>query len=511
MATEKKSIIKDAITDYKQIQEAAEKVAKDKLSSEFPNEFKKLVKEELNNNNNEKSAKESYKKLDESDDKNTKSTMKDKKETKKKVNEERNQDFMGDVESDTPNMQKEKDGDGVAFDKKASKESVANKTEVKGGTKQKSLSVEDESKEGVENVNEEFDVSDLDLPDVENTLDTAAPEDEIVTMEEIEREISEMEQLKGELEEEVNDPFNEKIGAMKNQLMEMLNSIDQMQEQKKHGGKQNYKGRENGGPTQQMIDEEEVEEQKQQGGKQNYKGRENGGPTQKMIDEDDMISDEDIEAVVNDDEIDEAMGMAHSSSKHVAGDHLPGEEFAKHRHKRYGSVNNPDVNESAQKKLNALIGENKKLTKKINESKKYKETVTKLVENYKSALDKYRTQLKDMAVYNTNLSHVNNLLVNEDLALTQEDKVKIIKEFRSVESIKDSQKKYKSVLSEMKEGKKTISEGNKFEDKLNESVGESSKKQLDEVSEKTAYKNNEHIQKIKNMVEYIERNDKKII
>ena len=511
MATEKKSIIKDAITDYKQIQEAAEKVAKDKLSSEFPNEFKKLVKEELgNNNNNKKSAKESYKKLDESDDKNTKSTMKDKKETKKKVNEdERNQDFMGDVENDTPNKENETDGDGVAYKEKSSKESVANKTEEKGGSSEKSISVEKESKEGVEKVNEEFDVSDLDLPDTEDALDAAGPDDEVVTMDEIEKEISEMEQLKDELEEDVNDPFSDKVGKMRDQLQEMLNSIDQMQEQKKHGGKQNYKGREDGGPTQSMIDEEEVEEQKKHGGKQNYKGREDGGPTQSMIDEDDMITDDDIEAVINDDEIDEAQGGSLSSNKHVAGDHLPGKGYSDYKNdkKRYGSVNRQ--NENAKKKVNALIQENKKLTKKINESKKYKETVTKLVENYKSALDKYRTQLKDMAVYNTNLSHVNNLLVNEDLALTQKDKIKIIKEFKSIESIKDSQKKYKDVLNEMKEGKKTISESKEIEDKLNESVGESSKKQLDEISEKTAYKNNEHIQKIKNMVEYIERNDKK--
>ena len=481
MATEKKSIIKDAITDYKQIQEAAEKVAKDKLSSEFPNEFKKLVKEELgNNNNNKKSAKESYKKLDESDDKNTKSTMKDKKETKKKVNEdERNQDFMGDVENDTPNKENETDGDGVAYKEKSSKESVANKTEEKGGSSEKSISVEKESKEGVEKVNEEFDVSDLDLPDTEDALDAAGPDDEVVTMDEIEKEISEMEQLKDELEEDVNDPFSDKVGKMRDQLQEMLNSIDQMQEQKKHGGKQNYKG------------------------------REDGGPTQSMIDEDDMITDDDIEAVINDDEIDEAQGGSLSSNKHVAGDHLPGKGYSDYKNdkKRYGSVNRQ--NENAKKKVNALIQENKKLTKKINESKKYKETVTKLVENYKSALDKYRTQLKDMAVYNTNLSHVNNLLVNEDLALTQKDKIKIIKEFKSIESIKDSQKKYKDVLNEMKEGKKTISESKEIEDKLNESVGESSKKQLDEISEKTAYKNNEHIQKIKNMVEYIERNDKK--
>ena len=479
MATEKKSIIKDAITDYKQIQEAAEKVAKDKLSTEFPDKFKNLVKEELNNNNNNKSAKESYKKIDESDEKNSKSTMTKKKETKKKVNEERDKDFMGDIESDTPNKEKETDGDGVAYKEKSSKDSVANKTKERKGTKQKSVGVEKESEGGVEKVNEEFDITDLDLPDTENTLDNAAPEDEVVSMSEIEKEISEMEELKGQLEEDINDPFNQKVGKMKKQLQEMMESIDQMQEMKRKGGEG-----------------------------ANSERREDGGPDQKLIDEDDMISDEDIEAVVNDDELDEAQGGSLSSNKHVAGDHLPGKEYSDYKNdkKRYGSVNRQ--NENAKKKVNALIQENKKLTKKINESKKYKETVTKLVENYKGVLDKYRTQLKDMAVYNTNLSHVNNLLVNEELALTQEDKIKIIKEFKSIESIKDSQKKYNNVLNEMKEGKKTISESKKIEDKLNETVGESSKKQLDEVDEKTAYKNDEHIQRMRKLIEYTEKKDK---
>ena len=51
-----------------------------------------------------------------------------------------------------------------------------------------------------------------------------------------------------------------------------------------------------------------------------------------------------------------------------------------------------------------------------------------------------------MAIFNTNLAHVNNLLVNESLALTQDDKIKIINEFKKVDSIAESQKKYKTFL-----------------------------------------------------------------
>jgi len=452
-----------------------------------------------------------------------------KKETKKVTNEEREKSFMPDIENETPNTEKDSDKDGVSFKEKTSKDSIANKTNAKEGTKKKS----DENKD---EVNEEFDVTDLDADSAENAIDNADANDEVVTMEEIEKEISEMENLKDDLDND--DPYA-KLDSMKDKLQEMLDGINQMEEQKKYGGKQDYKGRENGGPTTKMIDEKDMEEgergpkkgadydeeqgkvpgeqdvgpdeytdeQKKYGGKQDYKGREKGGPTTKMIDEEDPITDDDIEAVLNDEEVAEAMGIAHSSSKHVAGDHLPGEDFATHRHKRYGSYNNPK-NESISKRFKSLLEENKQLSKKINESKKYKETVNKLLENYKTALEKYRSQLKEMAVFNTNLSHVNNILVNESLALTQEDKIKVINNFKSINTIGESKKKYHEVLNEMKEEKKTISEN--VENKFNDSVGKSSKESL--VEEKTAYENDEHIGKMKNLIEQLEKRDtKKII
>lgn len=533
MGNEKeKSIIADALSDYKKIQEAAEASARKKLADEFPEKFQNFLKEELDNKNNKSDSKktETYKKVDENestDNLNESETKKDdtkmkkdekKKEAKKAVNEERDKDFSGDVENDTPNLGKGETEDGVAYTEKTTtkKESNANKTSTK---------------KGGEKVNEEFDVSDLDIDDATNAIDNAGGEDEIettddsITMEAIEEELSKIDQLQEEKKkQEEGDPYTE-IVSMRDRLNEMISELD---EQKNHGGKQNYKGRENGGPTTQMIDEREDyddeqgevpgeqdtgpdeyrNEQKEQGGKQNYKGRENGGPTNKMIDEEETISDEEIETAINDDEIDEAMGIAHSSSKHVAGDHLPGKDFAKHRHKRYGSVNNPK-NEGAEKKLNSLLEQNKKLTKRINESKKYKETVDKLLESYKSAVEKYRSQLKEMAVFNSNLAHVNNLLVNESLALTQDDKVNIINDFKKVSSINESKEKYNKILSEMKDGKKTISEN--VEDKLTQTVGSSSKRKMDEVAETTVYENDEHINKIKKLIEYVERGDKKKI
>ena len=167
------------------------------------------------------------------------------------------------------------------------------------------------------------------------------------------------------------------------------------------------------------------------------------------------------------------------------------------------------LNESENKKFASLLEDNKKLSKKINESKKYKATVDQLLEIYKTALGKYRTQLNEMAIFNTNLANVNNLLVNEELALTQEDKVKIINEFKEVGSIGDSKAKYDGILTEMTSEKKTLTES--VEEKVTDSVSSSSKQKLGEVEEKTAYENDGHINKIKSLIEYVERKDKKII
>ena len=72
-----------------------------------------------------------------------------------------------------------------------------------------------------------------------------------------------------------------------------------------------------------------------------------------------------------------------------------------------------------------------------------------------------------------------------------------------------TQSKYKSFLSEMKEGKKTLTEN--MENKVSASIQPSSKQMIDEVVEKTAYANDKHIQKMRNLIEYVENRGKKII
>ena len=512
----KTSVIKEALVEYQEIQEAAVANAKKTLAETFPEKFNELLKEELNKNKSAK--KESYKKLDENKETekleeantNKESVMKDKKEeTKKVVNEgevkkesdpfeekapekgpdvvkeERDKDFMGDVEADTPNKEEPKDGDAFTEKITTKQDTLANKTSVK----------------------EEFDMTGLDETAVGTALENAEEDDEVITMDEIEEEISAMNELEQFNTNPTSGPDDgiayDKLVSMRNQIDEMIQGIS---EQKQQGGKQSIPGRENGGPTTAMIDEEAVEEQKQQGGKQSIPGRENGGPTTAMIDEEE-ITDADVEAVLGapameEQEVDENIQhtQTHSNARQVgANDNT--------NYGKESRLRDAMKNESEEKKISSLIEENKSLTKKLNETKKYKQSVTTLVEQYKTAIEKYRDQLKEMATFNTNLAHVNNLLVNESLALTQEDKIKIINEFKKVDTIAESQEKYKAMLSEMKASKPTLTES--VEDKASASIAPSSKQKLDEVTEVTAYQNNEQIDKMKKLIEYAENRGKK--
>ena len=540
MKDEKKSIVKEALTDYKEIMDAADANAKKKLAEEFPEKFQNLLKEELQNKN--KSAKESYKKIDkeesEEDDTelNKKSVMKNQsKETPKGVVKEKAGEGkpFGEKPKEVKKVE-ETAGEGKPFAEKAKegKDIVAEPVEEavtitdtvgdgdpfnKKAKTKKSLQTET------------FDITELDVNSVGSAIEGAEEEDEIITMDEIEQEIANMENLDERLTDFAEptspsymDKGNKGIAfdqlvSMRNQLDEMING---MGEQKENGGQQNFAGRTQGGPTGAMIDEKGLDEMHAAGdgdGADTFgtdgqiDALHNQGPTEKLIDEEPEITSDDVSRVLGEKGVDEQLGITHANNKKMTAT-LPGFDYKPESHKQHTrsavqSASGMVTGIQESKKVVGLIEENKKLTKKVNETKKFKESVTKLVESYKNALEKYRNQLKEMAVFNTNLAHVNNLLVNEELALTQEDKIKIINEFKKVDSIAESQKKYKSFLTEMKETKKTLTES--IEDKAAASIAPSSKQKLDEVVEKTAYENDEHIKRMRKLIEYVEHRGKK--
>lgn len=502
----KTSVIKEALVDYKEIQEAAVANAKKNLAEKYPDKFNDLLKEELNKN--KKTKESSYKKIDESKesdvsdnvDENNESVMENQtNETKKvvkedagkdgvftekpkmpdMVKEEREKDFMGDVEGETPNMADSKTEDGDTYTEKITtkKDTLANKTSIK----------------------EEFDVTELDEASVGTALENADKDDEVITMDEIESEIQGMDNL----EEDISDmgglprPELEKRGTASGQEGDAFTKLVKMREQ-----------------LDEMIGG--MDEQKNNGGKGANKVND-GGPTQSMIDETEEITDADVESVLGAPAMDETEVV--DEQEEVVDENLAHTQTHANARKT-GAENNTNygkedrlrdaMKEGKKTKISSLINENKGLTKKLNETKKYKQSVTTLVEQYKSALEKYRNQLKEMATFNTNLAHVNNLLVNESFALTQEDKIKIINEFKTIDTIADSQEKYKSFLSEMKESKPTLTES--IENKVSASIQPSSKQNLDEAKEITAYADDKHIQRMKQLIESMNnRGSKKII
>jgi hypothetical protein len=304
-------------------------------------------------------------------------------------------------------------------------------------------------------------------------------------MNEIEREISMMEELETELQENrdtdwthkdsTSPSFGNKDGvAFKDKLKKMKNTINE------------------------LLDENE-------------------GDDPILEQDDEILTDEDIDEVLREmsdddfdfeDEIDEQHGVTHAINKH----NMPGRKNPRSEYATYKKERRPDyVNEESKKKVTNLIESNKKTTKSLNETRKKMKTLGGLVESYKTALEKYRDQLKNMSVFNTNLAHVNNILINEELALTKKDKVRIINEFKKINSIEKSEEKYKEILSEMKTSKKKPLKEN-LDEKFSKSssIQNSSKKALDEVIEKTAYENDSQIAKIKRLSEYIENRGKKI-
>jgi len=206
--------------------------------------------------------------------------------------------------------------------------------------------------------------------------------------------------------------------------------------------------------------------------------------------------------------VEEIYSQGLSANKRADSATSPRPEYFPEKENKLRIALRNELGESFNKKLTSFINENKKNVKELNNLKKTLNNANKLVENYKIALEKYRTQLSEMATFNTNLANVNNILLDESLALTKEDKIKIINEFKQIKSITESEEKYKQIIDESKQIKKPLTEN--IENKISVSVESSSKNILDESIEKNKNNsNNAGLDKIKKNINYIENRNKK--
>lgn len=471
----KSSVLKEAIAEFKEIKDAADRNAKAKLANEFPEKFDALLKEELKKNNKESDNK--------TDNINESTMKKDDKVTKKETKKPLNEDL-----TNSPMSEVEQAYDGA------------------GQEDQFNISLDEIEKE----------ISDMEAASQKMPTD-ALPHGTSDEYEELKRLYEEMGAILNSHQQEEGSVPPQGVEGQEQAPAQQEPSIDQLKEagewQKVAEIYESMIGGETGisedvvpeglprmvkqtDKSPLVVEEEQLGEDNVPEGLPRMLGKKSGPDTKNYPKGKEAAQPQ---------QVDEILSQSLSANKQVSGNQTPRAEGA-------ASFKKPKLRyalqtEAVQAKFNKLLEENKKVIKNLNEVKTSFKKANTLVEGYKTALEKYRKQLSEMAVFNTNLANVNSLLVNEALALTSDDKISIINEFKKINSITESKKKYGEILSEMKEGKKTISEG--VEEKVAVSVQPSSKQKLDEVTEKTAYQDNAHLSKIKHMMNELDKRGKK--
>jgi len=421
---------------------------------------------------------------------------------------------------------------------------------------------------------EEIDLRELSIDDIEEAYNNASTSDEFevstdqINIDDVSRELGEMEGQTNEVEAILNgksetDPYDKKIKKIYEMLGEMVNEMNgveqhietnEMHEKVPHGATAPAETGHNTTPNgiNEVVIDEAVDPTmlsaiggavgvlvagggaaalmqwlKQKNPKAaaaleqlGTAANANKSPEQYRMgesEENEKVLDE-VDTVDDKETVDEIHGQSFSSGKVRAGT-LPN-DGAEYRDRKGHSRNRPQWSNESVEKLNvskaimekrmaSLINENKKVTKELNvikdDSKKF-ESLSNDQKKLSEALVKYRNQLQEMAVFNTNLASVNNILVNESLALTAEDKKNVINQFKDVSTITESEETYKRVVAEM-QTKKPLEES--VEEKVNDSIETSSVKS-EKIIEQTAFKN-EHVDKIKQLMEYVDNHGNKKI
>ena len=150
------------------------------------------------------------------------------------------------------------------------------------------------------------------------------------------------------------------------------------------------------------------------------------------------------------------------------------------------------------------LKESKKSTMTINEvANKYNTLLTEAKdlrgknEEYKEALKTFRTMLAETVVFNSNLTYVTKLFMEQ--TTTKDEKQAILKRFdEEVSTLKESKKLYKTIVNELS-SRKPMNES--IDRKLNKDVSSGVSKQL---NESTAYIDKE-TQRIKDLMSRVEK------
>ena len=93
------------------------------------------------------------------------------------------------------------------------------------------------------------------------------------------------------------------------------------------------------------------------------------------------------------------------------------------------------------------------------EVESYKKQISQLKEKneeYKKALDLFRTKLNEVAIFNSNLAYATRLFTEH--STTKQEKINILKRFDNVETLKESKNLYKSIKNELVSSTNVVTE-----------------------------------------------------
>lgn len=434
-----KSILKEAILDYKELLEAAEKKAKSKLAEDMPIKFNSLIKEEL------EKIKPTYNKT---------SVIKSK-ETKKSINEDA--DKQDDENYNAFSMDKIEEMNNIEENEELSEDSEFDIEDIK---KQLVDLVDDE-------VNRQID-KDMNKKNTSVNVDEGMLKKVVKNLLKEQYEDAELRMLSEELDEfDLDDLDTELDESEDDKRVERIKSVVKKQftnEDEDYGdtSRQNFINK--------YFANEEV------------------------CEDCDDINEE--EGQLDPDELPPSLGESHgmslSNNKKTGANVQPRVSYAEYKKNKLRSA---QQNESVNKRI-AKLSESVKGYK--NKEKEY----TKLVEQYKSVLIKYRNQLNEMVLFNTNLSNMNNILMNEEL--TDTDKRNLVESFKKCKNINESDATYKTLVENFDKKSKIVLKES-VEKKIGNVVDTNSKQNLGEAVVKSSFVNNPHIDKIKKMFDYMDK------
>lgn len=497
--------VEKVVADFDILLKEAKEIASTNLANSHPDEISKLIKEELLKNNTIIDASKEPEKVNEGEEKPS----------------EESQEVIKESENPSKDSTKEPEKVNEAEDVKNTEESApinekktdeSSKEQINENVNECDLEMKDEVEEAFDaSINEE----NINLDDIESELDNInnTNENNEVSMNEKYDQIREAAAQLNSLVEEVIGTETPVAAddADKIEHFGLDESFDQSMTQMYGEG---YQGR-----MQEMFGEGYDSQMQQM--YEMHKGNLGSSVIDKL-----HKGETSSGTIAEEEEIDESHGTPLASNKVTGAEKQPrldyGKGYAKNkvrvalqqRNESEEKKEKPQLNEAVvDKKYSIVLDDNKSLNKKLNTLKEgFKKLESKngdllqLNEQIVDALSKYKDQFKKITVWNANLAHVNSLFVNENVALSMDEKKSIIGRFKNVTDINESEKLHKEILNEYTGEKTVISEEKKsVEDVIVEStqniIGDSSSSNLvTENNNKSAL--NAHIAKFDKLVGY---------